>query len=322
MTERLMHSTRHPLRFCEDGRLRVLQISDIQETLAYDQRTLRDLDRLMDAAKPDFVILGGDNFNGHVIKTEDELSAYLDIFTAPMESRQIPWAHVFGNHDHDCDVDDLRMAELFEAYPHCISSHTAGIGGTTNFVIPVMSRDGSRIAWNIWGLDSGNRVDLSAPETLGLALKLPRRSQNSDCWDLVRFDQLMWYWNRSLELERQNGGVIPGLMFMHIAPWEFQWVVDNPDETGCTGSTVEHMNLGALNSGIIAAVLQRGDIRAISCGHSHEDCFEGELCGIRVSLDACAGYSPYGIDSLRGGRLFVIGEDGSLETRMLHYKDL
>lgn len=59
-------------------------------------------------------------------------------------------------------------------------------------------------------------------------------------------------------------------------------------------------------------------------GHSHEDCFRGDICGISVSLDACEGYSPYGIDSLRGGRVFILDENApeSIETYMSHYSEL
>ena len=128
----------------------------------------------------------------------------------------------------------------------------------------------------------------------------------------------------SVELEKHCGEKVNGTMFMHIAPWEFQLAVDNPEIAETVGNTDERMSLGGFNSGLFATVLQRGDIRAISCGHSHEDCFEAKLCGISVSLDACGGYSPYGIDSLRGGRVFVIDEKdtAAVTTYMRHYKDL
>ena len=43
-----------------------------------------------------------------------------------------------------------------------------------------------------------------------------------------------------------------------------------------------------------------------------------------MCLDACAGYSPYGTDKLRGGRIFEIDENNTskLTTYMVHYEDL
>lgn len=316
--------TKHPLRFGKDGRFKLLQISDLQENLDYDVRTLDGFCRLLDAEKPDLVILGGDNCDGHRLKDGDELRAYLDIFAAPLEERQIPWAHVFGNHDHDLQMDDVEQTEIYESYPYCVSKHTEGIGGVTNFVLPVLASDSDRIAYAVWGLDTGNRIDRCDIPHAGEVLDLPIRPYNADCWDILRFEQLMWYYTSSVELEKHCGERVNGAMFMHIAPWEFQLAVDNPEIAGTVGNTDERMSLGGFNSGLFATVLQRGDIRAISCGHSHEDCFEAKLCGISVSLDACGGYSPYGIDSLRGGRIFVIDEKdtAAVTTYMRHYKDL
>lgn len=317
-------SSKHPLRFNDSGKLKILQLSDIQESLDYNPETLSALDRLVDREVPELVVLCGDNCNGHSIKSCDELRRYLEIFTSPMEKRHIPWAHVFGNHDHDMCIDGVEQALIYESFDYCISKHTDGIGGTTNFVIPIMSSDMSRIAYNVWGLDTGNTVRNSDISHVAGIFDFPKRTSNSQGWDFLRFDQLTWYWNSSLELEKHNGGRISGIVFMHIALPEFQLVVDNPEVAGTVGSTAEYMSLGALNSGAFAAFLQRGDIRAISCGHSHEDCFKGEICGISVSLDACAGYSPYGIDELRGGRVFILDENDPdrIETYMSHYSEL
>lgn len=91
-----------------------------------------------------------------------------------------------------------------------------------------------------------------------------------------------------------------------------------------SGSMEEIMKIGMFNSGIFSTILQRNDIKCIACGHSHNDCFEGDFCGIKMCLDACAGYSPYGTDKLRGGRIFEIDENNTskLTTYMVHYKDL
>lgn len=316
-------SSRIPLRFSTEGKFKILMMSDIQETLDYDPRTLADMHRLVAHEAPDLVVLGGDNCNGKVLKTEEELSAYLDVFSAPMEDRGIPWVHVFGNHDHDVAVPPLRQAALYERFPHCLSKHTEGITGTTNFVLPVYAADGSEIAFHVWGLDSNHKIKTSGLFP-GTDPKLPNLPIPSGVWDIVHFDQLMWYWQSAEELEAYSGKKTHGILFMHIAPWEFQAIVDNPAETGGAGSMVETMGLGRFNSGLFAALLQRDEIKCIACGHSHNDCFSGSWCGVQMCLDACAGYSPYGIDSLRGGRVFVIDQNDTASplTYMSHYANL
>ena len=149
-------SCKQELRFSMDGTFKILMLSDIQETLEYDARSLRDMDALIEREQPDLVLLGGDICNGLVLKTAQELSDYLDIFTAPMEKRGIPWAHVFGNHDHDIPVDAVEKTLLYERYPHCVSKHTTGMHGTTNYMLPVKASAGDQIAFAVWGMDTGN----------------------------------------------------------------------------------------------------------------------------------------------------------------------
>ena len=38
------------------------------------------------------------------------------ILAIAMERRKIPWAHVFGNHDHDIDIDDILKTKIYEEY--------------------------------------------------------------------------------------------------------------------------------------------------------------------------------------------------------------
>ncbi len=48
------------LKFNPNGKFKILMLSDIQETLDYDKRTLTGINQLIETQKPDFVLLGGD----------------------------------------------------------------------------------------------------------------------------------------------------------------------------------------------------------------------------------------------------------------------
>ena len=72
---------KHSLHFREDGTFRVVMMSDLQESSKYDPRSLRSVEVLLEECKPDLVVLGGDNCYGPEIKSEQELIAFLDIFT-------------------------------------------------------------------------------------------------------------------------------------------------------------------------------------------------------------------------------------------------
>ena len=86
-----METTKKKLKFREDGTFRVLMMSDLQESSSYDPRSLRSIEILLDECNPDLVVFGGDNCHGPEIKDESDLKSFLDIFTAPLKKREIPW---------------------------------------------------------------------------------------------------------------------------------------------------------------------------------------------------------------------------------------
>ncbi len=315
-------TTKHPLRFREDGTFRVLMLSDIQESAHYDPRSLRSLEVLMEEGDPDLVIWGGDNCFGPEITCEEDLQQFLDIFTMPMEKRKIPWAHVFGNHDHDAPIAIERQQELYERYPMCVSDHTGPeVHGKSNFVLPIRNRKG-QIVLAVWGMDTNRNVEeynCLVDGSMRKAAGLPQQPVGYGDWGMLYFDQLMWYWQTSQALEETAEQKVPGLLCMHIAPYEYRTAAANPLVCVREGYYEEPLGSGPLNSGLFAALLQRGDIRAICCGHTHRNDFDAEYCGIRLLWDACAGYRCYGIDAHRGGRLFTYCEDqpGVVTTQMI-----
>ena len=64
--------TKIKLKFNQDGKFKILMLSDIQETIDYDKRTLDAMNRIIEYTKPDLVVWGGDNCDGRVLKTEEE----------------------------------------------------------------------------------------------------------------------------------------------------------------------------------------------------------------------------------------------------------
>lgn len=310
------------LRFRPDGTFRVVMMSDLQESAQYDPRSLRSVEALLDECEPDLVVLGGDNCYGPEINNEQDLQAFLNIFVAPMERRGIPWAHIYGNHDHDARVPIERQQEIYENYSMCVSRHTdQTIHGKSNFMIPVYNRN-DEIALAIWGLDTNHEVselDGLIGGSMEKAAGLPNQPVGYGSWGMIYFDQLLWYWNTSRDLEQKAGKKVPGLMCMHIAPYEYRTACANPEICVKEGHFDEPLGSTPFNTGLFALLLQRGDIKAVCCGHTHKNDFDAEYCGIRLLWDACVGYRCYGVDQRRGGRLFVYREDDpdAVTTQMI-----
>lgn len=320
-------NTKHKLKFRPDGTFRVLMMSDLQESPQYDPRSLRSVEVLLEEGDPDLVILGGDNCNGPEINSEEELKAFLNIFTEPLEKRGIPWAHVFGNHDHHVVMDLDKHQALYEAFPMCVSSHTgADVDGKTNFVLPIYNKN-DEIALAVWGLDTN--CDMEHQErwieecrkySSTLPIEINTETNPVGYWGMLGISQLQWYLSTSIELEKLAGKKVPSLMCMHVPPYEFRLAQNNPSEYVIDGHIDEEFNGMALDPGIFKLLLHRGDVKAICCGHTHRNDFSAQYSGIKLFWDACCGYRCYGVDERRGGRLFIFNEDAPTEFKscMLH----
>ena len=73
--------TKHPLKFDENGKFRILMISDIHGGVGYNaKQTIQAIQALVDEAKPDLVLLGGDIAGPGMIhiETAQQLREMLD----------------------------------------------------------------------------------------------------------------------------------------------------------------------------------------------------------------------------------------------------
>jgi len=212
--------TKPTLHFRPDGTFRILMVSDIHGGAGYNRtQTVEALQALVDTAEPDLVFFGGDTAGPGIIHIEntDQLRELLNGLSVPMEQAGIPWAHVYGNHDDNYGVSNEKAQPVYESFPHCISqAGPEDIDGVGNYVLPVY--DGDRVAYNLWALDSHSGMgefcrDYGLPEDTRF---LTPHSGTGSGYDTVHFNQILWYWQTSLAMEKENGAKIPALMFMHI----------------------------------------------------------------------------------------------------------
>ena len=329
-------SIKRPLRFNKDGRFRILMMSDLHYAPDRDPRTIRLMEKLLDSQKPDFVMLGGDNTTGKA--NMQEFLPLLEDIASPMETRRVPWAHIFGNHDISSDLTKEAQQAEYEKYAHCVSkTGDLALPGVGNYVLPVLN-DQDEPVFGLWGLDSHQDFETpSVPFDYGCDpywdLLMPSRLLGRSDWEFIRFEQILWYWNTSVKIEKALGKKLPSLMFIHIPLQEFNALVRNAGRTQTTGEYNEGISASEVNSGLFAAVLQRGDVKGIFAGHDHNNTFDGVYCGIRMGFDGSAGYHAYGLgphdpggdrERLRGGRIFDIYADKPQEirTRMVTIQDL
>lgn len=308
------------LFFSNKKYFRVLMVSDLQEIVDCDPRSIRCYAELVDRTRPDLIVWGGDNIDGRKMKTAAELRAYLDIFTAPAERAGIPWMHIYGNHDYDMDITPAEQSAIYATYPHCISGISPeGVPGVSNYAVPVFDPETEKPAFVLYALDTGYKFVPVRAYVPFEEMQLENNEYPCKKWDFIRFEQLLWYWNTSKALEAEAGAPVPAMAVMHVPPYELARVEMNPEATGMRGSVEQKLQSSVLNSGVFSAMLERGDVRCIAAGHLHKDTVEGVYAGIRLCLDGCGGFLCGGNDSLRGGRVFDVSRDGSIVTEMIPY---
>ena len=323
-----MSDTTHPLRFHKDGHFRILMVSDFHGGTKHNPKLTEALEALVAHANPDLVLIGGDTAVDVMFDAinETKLYEYLCEVLTPITRRGLPFAHVYGNHDGESGMSNIEQQPIYERIPGCLSK--AGpetISGVGNYVLPILSSASDDVVYHVFALDS-HREYTDYIEKFGLPTDTQIRLDNPMCSGSRQagpmFDQVMWYYETSVEAEKAYGHKIPAVMYMHVPLPEHFHAARNPEQTHLRGAKREAICCSELNSGLFAACLERGDVRGIFCGHEHYCDFSAEYCGITLAYDGALGYDMSAHDDLRGGRIIDLSEDGTMKTHQVRLMDL
>lgn len=279
-----------PLKFDTTGNFKIVQFTDLHEGPVID-KTITDMNKTLDYEKPNLVLLTGDIIDG-ACKTVNNIKNTLRTVAEPMESRKIPWAIVFGNHDDEHELMSKKdMMKLYMSYPYNIS----GVGFKTfdrigNYNILINSSKSSSPAFNIYMMDSGKY----APESIG-------------GYDWIKWTQILWYRWTTFKLKIKYKKLLPSLMFFHIPLPEFKAAWENGDKEGIR---LEEECSPKKNTHLFKVLVKTGNVTGVFVGHDHLNNYSAVLDGIKLGYGNYTGYGSYGSDNLpRGARVFLINEN-------------
>ncbi|MFC3040716.1 metallophosphoesterase family protein [Virgibacillus xinjiangensis] len=310
------------LQFNSDGKYKIVQFNDMQDDEDIDPRTVELMETVLDDKEPDLAILNGDMTNGDM-ETTEEVKQAIDNIAQPMEERGVKWAVTFGNHDEDhtdkTGLDEEDLLEIYMSYEHNVNKPEGkDITGTGNANLVIKNSQNNRAAFNVWLFDSGRY----APEEIA-----NQDFEGYQTWDWIREDQVQWYVETSEKLEQTTGQKVPSLAFMHIPLPEFEYMwYASPyqgteesheravDKHQISGEKNECVCTGPFNSGLFAAMLERGDVEGVFSGHDHINTYMGDYYGIKLGYAGSAGFGAYGLggeenNRLRGARVFSLDEN-------------
>ncbi len=329
----------YSLKF-NNGKFKILILSDIQDTNTPQKETIDLMTAAIDKVKPDFIALTGDNIAGwwkgvDKVQTQEAI----DIVAKTIDERGIPFAFVFGNHDHEGLSDENnKMTEeeakefilsCFRKYDTCLAVEGEEMTGVGNYNLLVKDSTGEKDIFNLWFMDSNPYT----PEEEGGG------------YGYVHQDQIDWYKKTSDKLKSKNGGKsLPSFLFQHIVVPEVYDMFDEKDK-GTKGAIKgygirndkyyaannEYIYDGSLNEGPCPSNinggqfdswLEQGDIVAAFFGHDHVNDYAGEYKGIKLIASPGVGFYSYG--NHHGVRTITLNESDltNFESEVLLFEDL
>ncbi|MGG4343198.1 metallophosphoesterase family protein [Paenibacillus lautus] len=274
------------LKFREDGTFVIVQFSDVEfidaedldpETPLLDSMTKATMERIIAIEQPDLVVFAGDLTAS--ARSKDPLQSFRSAVAVAEENR-VAWAAVFGNHDSEGSLPRKRMHEEQLLHEYCVAQpDPPGVSGAGNYVLTINDR-AEKPAASLFFLDSG---DYSPIEAVG-------------GYDWIRRDQIEWYVSESRQLAERNGGTpLPALAFFHIPLPEYDEVWKT---RVCEGHCSEWISSPKVNSGLLAAMVEMGDVMGTFVGHDHSNDYCGTLHGIRLCYGRSTRYVSY-VDGVR-----------------------
>ena len=316
------------LRFHNDG-FRIMLVGDPHgepnDTSEKDKAILKDYLELqyaaLEAAKPDLVVLMGDNAGGD---TPEDIRKTLFRITKPYVDKKVPFTFILGNHDLQYDFTDLdSVYGIYSDLPGCILPKERSPYG--DFTIPVLSENNEKQTLQVICLYSGASVNAG----------------KGSYYDWVLPEQQEWLIKKQNEL-----GNVPSVLFQHIPlPEEyallnrktpvsmlFDGVMGQNEYKGnyytlkrsADGYLGEAPCSPAVNSGEFESIKRCGNIFAVFFGHDHMNDFVGMTDGVILGQCQTASFNVYGDGTRQGVRILDFKESApyTLETKMLRYRDL
>lgn len=310
----------------KNGRLKVLQISDLQDNRFTCVDTIRFMEAAVEKLKPDLIVFTGDqldvfDFWGKGEKCRKNVEKAIKSLFAVFEKFDIPFVLTFGNHDRETGLPNDEQVEFYKKIKNCICFDDLNDGrpDAATFNVPVYSSNGENVAMNIYVVDTGAKI--------------------KGMYQGVRSEQLEWLDKTSQEMNTSS------IVFQHIPvdeiynflekvpkgtkdseaaygtrKGEYYKLCDDIKYKGDYGETPAAL---PIECGEFEQLKKHGDVFAVFCGHDHYNSFIGTVDGIDLGYCPGAGYNTYGTNQ-RAVRMFEFDESDvrNYQTYTVNYGDV
>lgn len=274
------------LKFQQGKPFKIVQFTDVHWDNNHSncKETASVMKMVLSAEKPDLIVLTGD------IVTYSPAAAGWNSISAIMSESGIPWVVTLGNHDDEAELSRSQIFDLLETKKGFIGRKgPKEISGTGNYILEIQASDSDKTAALLYCLDSHG---YPADKKLG-------------SYDWVKFDQIRWFRDQSQKFTRSNGGIpLPALAYFHIPTPEYKEVYGSQSSLG---EKNEEVASPLINSGLIASMIEMGDVMGTFTGHDHENNYIALYHNLALAYGQVTGVNAYGKFE-RGARVVEINE--------------
>ena len=185
------------LKFNKDAKFKIVQFTDVHfkvENKLRSDSVLTTMKTILANEKPDLVVLTGD------VSTSEKVKESWATVIKPMVEAKIPWAAVFGNHDHEHGFTNSQIMDYLLTLPYNYSQMgPKNISGAGNYVLEIKGNKDSKTKALLYCFDSNAYTANKKDKELGE-------------YGWIKFDQIQWYRERSKQFAKKNNGVpYPGV---------------------------------------------------------------------------------------------------------------
>lgn len=263
----------------------ILLLTDLQlwTNPADNQRAFEQVRALVEETKPDLMLTLGDNVSGATSRF------LINSLIKNLDSFQIPWAVVFGNHDNEIPMTTLNwQGDQYEEAQYCLfEKGPSNLYGSGNYAINI-TEQGKPIQ-TLFLFDNGRYMEYDDGTTKEI---------------YMGYEQIAWYeWNVK-GIAASVGQTVPSMTFSHFAQPEFRQAVEAyglPTGQG-EGYTIPAQygfgqcqylpGAAPVKSGFFDKCKELGSTKYLFSGHDHENDASVTYDGITMTYGLKTGPSP------------------------------
>lgn len=244
---------------------------------------------------PDLITITGDIAYPEHFCSYEKTAQLLDSFN-------VPWAIVWGNHDQQDGAEPvLKAAKRLKQHPLCLFEDGDPTLGNGNYTLEI--HEGNRPITALFMVDSHNIIDY-----------VKENGEKSWAYDKLWPEQLTWLREQSATLKQS--GYIDGLMMLHTPPYCYRGAAAQAFPGGRGGDSEvygqQHEFIASYphEDNVLTTLKEGGLITHVLAGHDHCNNFIVNYNGVVLAFACKTGAGAYWQSAMNGGTIITIGENG------------